>query len=135
MKKIFKLMVVVVVALGLLRFFFPPLTELGYATPETGANLQIMYARNGGVNPLLIYVETREGIDFESISAELGANLIADRATGALPLKGLPEQGKIEFRFVSGGRYFYRFAEQALVIASYDAETITEIVVVDGSSR
>ncbi len=119
MKHLIKLFIVLVIVLGALRFFFPPLSELGYATSETEVSAQVMFDRKGGTDPLKIYVEAVEGLDQSAFSDEICDSLAADMASGDLPLTGLNPTGDIEVLFVGGGRYFYRFADAEIYLFSY----------------
>ncbi len=122
MNKIIKTVIGLVVVLAIARFFFPPLTELGYANPSEGVTLQVMFDPHGGVEPLPIYVEAADAVDVSSYGLEICDSLVADLVAGNVPLEGINPAGTIEIIFVSGGRHFYRWMGQETVSFDYTAE-------------
>ncbi len=125
MKNILKLFIVLVIVLGGLRFFFPPLAELGYATSDNGVSAQVMFERKGGAEPLKIFVEAAEGLNQPAFADEICNSLVEDMASGDLPLAGLNPAGTIEVLFVGGGRYFYRWMGKETVAFTYTSEGCT----------
>lgn len=119
MKNLIKLTIVLVIVLAALRFFFPPLSELGYATADNGVAAQVMFEPKGGPEPLKIFIEAAEGLDQPAFADEICDSLVADMASGDLPLAGLNPAGTIEILFVGGGRYFYRFSDAEIFPFSY----------------
>ncbi len=122
MNKFIKIFIGLVVIAAIARFFFPPLTELGYANPSEGVTLQVMFDKHGGVDPLPIYIEAADIIDAALYGQEVCDSLVADLAAGKVPLEGINPAGAIEVIFVSGGRYFYRWMGQETVSFNYTAE-------------
>ncbi|MCF6303785.1 MAG: hypothetical protein L3J33_00235 [Rhodobacteraceae bacterium] len=122
MKNLIKLFIVLVLVLGGLRFFFPPLAELGYATSDNGVSAQVMFKRKGGAEPLQIYIEAAEGLDQPALANEICTSLVADIASGEVPLTGISPTGNMEILYIDGGRYFYRLFDKAVFGFAYDAD-------------
>jgi len=111
--------VVLIIALTGARFFFPPLTELGYTELPDDMNLRVMINRNGGVDPMQLYIEMPDEADLQNINDILCATMVDDKTSGTMPIQGLPETGNSQFNFVTDGRYFYRWRDKKLLDYSY----------------
>ena len=122
MNKYIKMAIVLIVILTVLRFFFPPLAELGYANTDNGGSMQVMFDRNGGVAPMRLYVEKTESVDLGQFGSEICNSFAEDMVTGNLPLLGLNESGVLEVIFTGGGRYFFRLSDQVVYGFSYTPE-------------
>ncbi len=122
MKNLIKLLIVLVIVLGGLRFFFPPLKELGYATSDDGISARVMVQPKGGADPLQIFIEAAEGFDQPAFASEICDSLIVDMVGGDLPLAGINDAGNIEIQFITGGRYFYRFSKPEPYSFKYASE-------------
>ncbi|MBL4807410.1 MAG: hypothetical protein JKY31_08985 [Rhodobacteraceae bacterium] len=122
--KIILWVVLLAILLGVLRWIFPPLTELGYIQASDEIELRV-YKKNSALEEgaaIPIYLDTPDELALGPIAADLCASIIADQAEGTPFWDGMSTEGTFDFIFIGAGKYLYRVFGKETLTYSYSPD-------------